>query len=211
MRHVSFKQHFKEDAVSTGAQEIASHRSSGENWVSTRYMEDTFLDQSGTLGSHQSSLKTGFHPPGHSSYYKMASQQETSWNLYQVAKQILRVQLWALREAAIDPDKPKEGHLKGLPHPWMTEVQGGGQSEERHSFKPKSYKSHEQNRPLERITPVNDHARPQAPQQARLTKKKKKKKINTPAPLAYGFRVSETALHSGEESWCFTNCYTHRQ
>ena len=135
---------------------------------------------------------------------------QASWNLYQVAKQILRVQLWALREVAIDPDKlPKKGHLKRTPHPWMTEVQGGGQSEERHSFKPKSCKSHEQNRPLEHITPVNDHAPPQAPQRARPTKKKKK--INTPAPLAYGFRVSETALHSGEESWCFTNCYTHRQ
>ena len=171
--------------MSTGAQEIAGHRSSGENWVSTRYMEDTFLDQSGTLGSHQSPLKTGFHPPGHSSVLQNGISA--------------RSQLKSVPDCKTDPQSPivgtlgscnrprqtsKEGHLKRTPHPWMTEVQGGGQSEERHSFKPKSYKSHEQNRPLEHITPVNDHARPQAPQHARLPKIKKK--INTPAPLAYG-------------------------
>lgn len=122
---------------------------------------------------------------------------QASWNLYQVAKQILRVQLWALREVAIDPDKlPKKGHLKRTPHPWMTEAQGGGQSEERHSFKPKSYKSHEQNRPLERITPVNDHARPQAPQGARPTKKKNQ--YSCPASIWFQSFWDSLALWRGE-------------
>lgn len=122
---VPFKQHFRKAAVSTGAQEIASHRSSGGNWVSTRYMEDTFLDQSGTLGSHQSSLKTGFHPPGHSSVLQNGISARNQLKFVPGCKTDPQSQLWALREAAIDPDKlPKEGHLKRTPHPWMTEVQG---------------------------------------------------------------------------------------
>ena len=104
--------------MSIGAREIASHRSAGENWVSTRYMEDTFLDEPGTLGSPQSSLKTGFHSLGHSSVLQNGISA--------------RSQLKSVPGCKTDPQSPtvgtsgscnrprqtsKEGRLKGLPIP----------------------------------------------------------------------------------------------